>query len=193
VVPRARGAIGPLVQAVRATGLAWVIAAAGFIGGGMLVMSEFMAVRYVKTLTASCQDLAQPSLRDSCLVIGHESHVWGFLLLGLFALVMTFGCAVGGSRPAAVALLVAGVAGLAIVLLHDLPKTSQRGEVGQAYADAHAHKGAGFWFGLVGSALVLGAGGLATWRTPPRYEARRRPETAVGEPPDPAEPEEAPA
>ena len=151
---------------VRAGGLGWVLAGIGFAAGLLLVITEFLHISYVTTITASCSDFADPKLRDSCLTIGHESHHWGFVVLGLFVMVMTFGAVVGGSRPAAVALLVAGVVGLGITLLHDLPNTTKKGEIGVAFARAKAHKGAGFWVELVASALAIGAGAFIVVRRP---------------------------
>jgi hypothetical protein len=144
----------------RAGGVAWVVGAVGFVAGLLLFLSEFFAIRYVTTITASCSDFADAKLRDNCLTVGHESHHWGFALLGLFVIVMSYGVAAGGSRPAAIALLVAGVLGLAIVLLHDLPDTAKKGEVGIAFAEGKAHKGTGFWLELVGGGLGLVAGGV---------------------------------
>ena len=167
------------IRLIQAGGLAWVVAAAGTAAGVLLVLSEFHAIRYVKTITASCEDLSQPALRDSCLVIGHESHHWGFALLGLFVFLMTFGAAVGGSRPAAVALLVAGALGLGITLLHDLPQTDKKGQVGFVFADAKAHPGRGFWLELVGSSLAVAAGGFGVYRL--RARPDRRPRTASTE------------
>jgi hypothetical protein len=140
----------------------------------LLILTEFSRIRYITTITASCEDLSQQSLRDSCLVIGHESHHWGFALLGLFVLLMAFGAAVGGSRPAAVALLVAGALGLGITLLHDLPDTNKKGQVGVAFADAKAHKGTGFWLELIGSSLALTAGAFGVYRLRPQPDRRRR-------------------
>jgi len=151
---------------VRAGGLGWALAGIGFAAGLLLILTEFTHIRYVVTKAASCEDLATPHLRDTCLVVGHESHAWGFLLLGLFVLVMTFGAVIGGSRPAAIALLVAGVVGLGITLLHDLPQTTKTGGVGFYYASAKAHRGAGFWLELVGSALALGVGAFITVTRP---------------------------
>ena len=174
------------IQRLRASLPALALALAGFAGGVLLILSEFLAIRYVTTITATCDNLAQPSLRDSCLVVGHESHAWSFLLLGLFAIVMTVGAVAGGARPAAIALVVAGALGLGITLLHDLPQTNHRGQVGTVYARAKAHKGTGFWLELVGSALLIGTGALATWRTPVRRLERRRrvaePEAAEPQP-----------
>ena len=151
---------------VRAGGLGWVLAGIGFAAGLLLVITEFLHISYVTTITASCSDFADPKLRDSCLTIGHESHHWGFVVLGLFVMVMTFGAVVGGSRPAAVALLVGGVVGLGITLLHDLPNATKKGEIGVAFARAKAHKGAGFWVELVASALAIGAGAFIVVRRP---------------------------
>jgi preprotein translocase subunit Sss1 len=164
---------------LQAGGRAWVLGAIGFAAGVLLILSEFLAVRYVKTITASCSDFADAELRDNCLTVGHESHYWGFALLGLFVILMTYGVAAGGSRPAALALLVAGVVGLAITLIHDLPDTTRKGEVGVAFAEAEAHKGTGFWFELVGSSLALGCGLFAVWRTPPPRAERERPRPAA--------------
>jgi hypothetical protein len=159
---------------VRAGGLGWVIAGVGFVAGLLLVITEFLHISYITTITASCSDFADPKVRDSCLTVGHESHHWGFVVLGLFVMVMTFGAVVGGSRPAAIALLVAGVVGLGITLLHDLPNTTKKGEIGVAFARAKAHKGAGFWVELVASALAIGAGGFIVVRRPEPLGPRLR-------------------
>ena len=171
---------------LQAGGRAWVLGAIGFVAGVFLILSEFMAVRYVKTITASCSDFADAELRDSCLTVGHESHYWAFALLGLFVILMTYGVAAGGSRPAAMALLVAGAVGLAITLIHDLPDTTRKGEVGVAFAEAKAHKGTGFWFELVGSGLALGSGLFAVWRTPPPRAERERRAPAATDAEEPA-------
>ena len=173
---------------IQAGGLAWVVGAIGFIAGVLLILSEFLAVRYVTTITASCSDFADAELRDNCLTVGHESHYWALALLGLFVILMTYGVAAGGSRPAALALLVAGVAGLAITLIGDLPDTTRRGEVGVAFAEAKAHKGTGFWFELVGSTLALGCGAFAVWRTPPPRAERERRTPAAATPESPENP-----
>src|SRR4051794_2319480 len=176
------------VRMIQAGGMAWVVGAIGFAAGVLLILSEFMAVRYVQTITASCDELATPNLRDSCLVIGHESHAWAIGLLGLFVIIMTYGVAAGGSRPAAIALLVAGVVGLGITLIHDLPQTGKTGGVGADYAEAKAHRGTGFWFEGIGSILAIGCGAFAVWRTPPprrERELRSMPPPAAGDAEEP--------
>ena len=157
---------------LQAGGLAWVVGALGFVAGLLVALSDFTHLAYVKTLTASCSDLATAQDRGSCLTVGHESHHYAFALLGLFIVLMAYGVAAGGSRPAAVALLVAGAVVVGITLLHDLSKTTETGEVGLAFARAEAHKGAGFWFELIGGVLAIGCGAFAVWRTPPPRAAR---------------------
>ena len=66
---------------------------------------------------------------------------------------MTWGAAMGASRPA-VALLVLGAAGLAVTLGVDLPDVHKTGVIGERFAEAKANPGLGFWFELVG----VGAG-----------------------------------
>jgi hypothetical protein len=153
------------------------------VAGLLIVLSEFTHLAYVTTITASCPDFASPQVRDNCLTVGHESHHWVFALLGVFVIVMTFGAVVGGSRPAAVALLVAGALALGITLLKDLPITTKKGEVGVAFAQGKAHKGTGFWLELVGSSLTLALGGYLTWRTP---APRRGPRAAAAPSDEPA-------
>ena len=164
---------------LQAGGRAWLLGAIGFAAGVLLIVTEFSRISYVTTITASCSDFADAEVRDSCLTVGHESHHWALALLGLFVILMAFGAAAGGSRPAAVALMVAGAIGLGITLLHDLPRTDDKGAVGVAFAEGKAHKGTGFWLELVGSSLALACGAVATWRTPPprRERTRRSTET----------------
>src|SRR3954454_11415614 len=91
--------LSPLFIAVLALGLA---------GALLMVVSEFATLRSVKVLTASCSDLADPSLRGSCVTHGGEEHSYALVLLGIVAAVMTWGAVFGRSRPAAFALMAIG-------------------------------------------------------------------------------------
>ena len=77
---------------------------------------------------------------------------------------MAWGAGRGGSRPAAIALLVVGVVVLALSLLRDLPETERTGAVGITYEGASAKPGAGFGLEVAAGALLAGAGGLALRR-----------------------------
>ena len=153
-----------------------------------MILAEFLLIRYVTTITASCSDLATPALRDSCQTSGHESHHWALAILGLFVIVMAFGAAAGKSRPAAYALLASGLVCLLITLARDLPDTSKKGQVGVAFADAQAHTGAGFWLELIGGLLAVGAAALAL-TTPVVEPAEGEVEEGEAEEAEAAEPE----
>src|SRR3954451_22530266 len=86
----------------------------GLTGAVVMVVSEFVTLRSVTVVTASCGDLADPSLRGACVTHGGEEHSYALVLMGLVAALMTWGAAFGRSRPAAVALIVIGAAVVAI-------------------------------------------------------------------------------
>jgi hypothetical protein len=122
----------------------------------------------VKVLTASCSDLADPSLRGSCVTRGGEEHAYALVLLGLVAAVMAWGAAVGRSRPAALALLAIGAAVVAIALITDVPDIHKTGVLGERFDNAKAEAGPGLYLEIAGGALALAAGAMAT-------TVRRRP------------------
>jgi hypothetical protein len=137
----------------------FLIAAAGAV---LMIVSEFSTLRTVKVLTASCDDLADPSLRGSCVTHGYEEHSYALLLMGLVTLFMAYGAAVGRSRPAAVALMVIGAAVIGIALATDVPDIHKTGVLGERFDSAHAAAGPGLWMEIAGGALVFVAGAMAT-------------------------------
>ena len=147
----------------------------GSIGAVLMIVSEFVTLRSVKVLTASCSDLADPSLRGSCVTRGGEEHSYALVLLGLIALLMVWGAVFGRSRPAAIALIVIGAAVVAIALLTDVPDIHKTGVLGQRFDSAHAEAGPGLWLEIAGGALVLAAGAMGTTirRRVPRRRRRR--------------------
>lgn len=138
-----------------------------------MVVSEFSTLRSVKVLTASCDDLADPSLRGSCITHGYEEHSYALVLMGVVAVLMAYGAALGRSRPAGLALIVIGVAVVAIALLTDVPDIHKTGVLGERFESAHAKAGPGLWMEIAGGALVLVAGAMAV--TGRRPKPRRRP------------------
>jgi hypothetical protein len=141
-----------------------LLLALGGAGGILLILSDFLTLYHVDVVTAKCSDLAEPKLADACTTTGGEHHGYALLILGVIVLVMTWGAAIGGSRPAGIALLVLGGAALVIVLAVDLPDIHKTGIVGTRFEDAEAKPGAGFWLELVGAGLVLAAGLLRLLR-----------------------------
>ena len=140
----------------------------GGVGGVLMIASDLMTLYHVDVVTASCSDLADPRLADACKTTGGEHHGYALLILGVIVLLMTWGAAVGRSRPAGVALLVLGLAGLAIAFGVDAPDVHKTGVIGQRFAEAEAKPGLGFYFEIVGSGLVVLAGALRLLRREPR-------------------------
>ena len=89
---------------------------------------------------------------------GWDRHGPALLVVAAFAAVMLLGAFARGARPAMVAVLVCGVAALAIALFTDVPHLDDTGQVGRLYDDAAAAAAAGFWLELAGGALLLAAG-----------------------------------
>jgi hypothetical protein len=133
-----------------------------------MIVSEFATLRSVKVLTASCSDLADPSLRGSCITHGGEEHSYALVLLGIVTAVMAWGSAIGRSRPAGVALIAIGAAVVAIALITDVPDIHKTGVLGERFDSAHAEAGPGLYLEIAGGALALTAGAMAS-------VARRRP------------------
>jgi hypothetical protein len=132
-----------------------------------MIASDFLTLFHVDVVTAKCSDLADPRLADACQTTGGEHHGYALAILGALVLVMTWGAAMGASRPAGFALLVLGAAGLAVTLGVDLPDVHKTGVIGERFAEAKANPGLGFWFELVGSALAIAAGVLRLARPGP--------------------------
>jgi hypothetical protein len=140
----------------------------GLLAAILMVVSEFATLRTVKVLTASCSDLADPSLRGSCVTHGGEEHAYALVLLGVVTAVMAWGAAIGRSRPAGLALIAIGAAVVAIALLTDVPDIHKTGVLGERFDSAHAEAGPGLYLEIAGGALALAAGAMAS-------VARRRP------------------
>lgn len=131
------------------------------VGAICMIAAEFTTLRSVKVLTASCSDLADPSLRGSCVTRGGEEHGYALVLMGIVAVLMAWGAAVGRSRPAALALIVIGAAVVAIALVTDLPDIDKTGVLGERFDSAKAEAGPALWLELAGGALVAVAGAMA--------------------------------
>jgi hypothetical protein len=138
----------------RLAGLRIALFAAAVAGALLLVASTFTTVLAI-AVAGSTKVAAGADLRHS----GWERHGPALLLLAALALVLAAG-ALRGSRPAAVAVAVCGLAALLIVLIGDAPDLHRTGFVGEVYADAEAGPGAGWYLETAGSVLLL-LGGVA--------------------------------
>ena len=149
----------------------------GLAGAALTIAADFATLRSVKVLTASCGDLADPSLRDACVTKGHEEHLYALVLIGLAAVVMLWGAVFGRSRPAAGAVALLGAAVLVIALATDVPKVHKTGVLGQQFEEAHAAAGPGLWMEIAGGALLFVTGVVAFVARRPegsREQRRRR-------------------
>ena len=132
-----------------------------------LVVSEFLVFREIVAVTA---------VPPGGTTTGGSHHGYALAVVGVASLPMAVGAVLGGSRPAAAALVVLGALALAIVLLVDLPSLNETGLIGRTYDLAEARPALGFWLELAGATVLFGAG-LALLRRrvlAARDEARRR-------------------
>jgi len=137
-----------------------VVLALGVAAAVLIVLGEVTTLFDIDVKTASCTDLADPETADTCSTLGGQNHSFALLPVAVLVAVMAVGAGLGGSRPAAFALIAAGTIVLAIALLVDLPDTSETGEIGKAFESAHAVRGPALWFEILGGALALLAGVL---------------------------------
>jgi hypothetical protein len=145
-----------------ASPLAIGVTAAGVVAAVLLVVTEFSVVASVDVASGSCQVIqdTNPELADRCELSGFERNGGSFLLLAVLAAAMAWGAGMGGSRPAALALVVVGVGVLAWALLVDLPETDETGVLGRNFEGATAAAGPGLTIELVAGALALLAGAV---------------------------------
>jgi hypothetical protein len=148
----------------------------GTAGGILMAASDFATLRSVKVLTASCSDLADPSLRGSCVTHGGEEHAYALVLFGVVAVLMAWGASAGRSRPAGAGLAILGAAVLAIALITDVPDIDKTGVLGERFEQAKATAGPGLWMELAGGALAFVAGVMAASIKPPRRRRSREAE-----------------
>jgi hypothetical protein len=130
-------------------------------GAALLVAGEFSTLYDVRVVTTVPEGASYSTG-------GH--HGYAQLVIAAAIVVMAIGAAFGGSRPAAVAVLVLGAAALLVALVIDLPVTDDTGLFGQTYDEARAEAGPGLTLELVGACCALVGGALLLVVRP----ARRR-------------------
>ena len=127
----------------------------------MMLLAEVTNLVVVDVAGAGCEDaVADPAQSQDCEITGGDQHSYALVAIALLTVVMAVGAGLGGSRPAGVALIVAGVIVLGIALIGDLPVTDDTGQVGPNFDDASADPGPALWLELVGGGLAVVAGAL---------------------------------
>ena len=155
------GAAGPLTL---------IVLALGAIGGILLGVAELSTIVTIDVLTTgTCEEIADPEVRDACSVSGLEQHGGALIVLGVAAALMALGAGPGSSRPASVALIVIALIVAGIVVGRDIPAAGETGLVGLRYEEARAGASSGLYLECVGAALCAAAGvlGLAGPRPTP--------------------------
>jgi hypothetical protein len=151
-------------------GLSIVVVAASLAAAVLLFATEVSTVASVDVASGACEVIndTDPALADRCELSGFERNGGSFLLVAALIVAMGVGAGLGGSRPAAVALVVIGAGLLAWALLVDLPVTRETGALGESFAGARAQAGTGLWLEILAGVLAIGAGGLRLLAQPAR-------------------------
>jgi hypothetical protein len=136
-------------------------------GAGLLVAAEFSTLYDVRVVTA---------VPAGGAFSAGAHHGYAQAVIAVAIAVMAFGAVVGGSRPAAGAVLVLALGSLAIALLIDLPDVHETGLIGRTYDAAVAEPRAGLYLEIAGGCAALVGGALILVARP----ARRRPSRSRG-------------
>jgi hypothetical protein len=143
-----------------------LLAALPLTGAALLVAAEFSPLYDIRVMTAV-------PAGGSFATGPHHGYAQALIALAIVA--MTLGAVLGGSRPAAVALLVLAAASLAVTLAVDLPDVHETGLIGRTYEAARAEPRAGLYLELAGGcAVLLGAAIILTARPGRRSPTRSR-------------------
>jgi hypothetical protein len=140
-------------------------------GAALLVAAEFSTLYDVRVVTAVPEG-------GSFSAGGH--HGYALAVIAVAIVVMAVGAVVGGSRPAAVAMLVLALGALAIAVFVDLPDTDQTGLIGKTYDAAVAEPRAGLYLEIAGGCLALVGAALILVARPARRPSRRRRTATAG-------------
>ena len=148
---------------VAAGPLAWAVMVLGLAAAVLMIATEFSTIQSIKIGASTC-GAADERVRDVCETSGGDAHNWALLVLGLFAALLTFGAAVGRSKPAAIALAAVGVIVLLVALLIDRPDLDDTRGLETNFADVEAVTGGGYRLEIIAGVLALVAAGLALLR-----------------------------
>jgi hypothetical protein len=130
------------------------------VSAAVLFASEFMT-----TFQLEAASTGSPL----CDLSASDRHHYALAVLAGFAVIALLIAVLGGSKPAAVAVAIAGVGALLLFLIVDLPKANNVGGVSSACdlagqgVDSKAVPQAGFWLEMAGAlALAISGAALAT-------------------------------
>lgn len=133
----------------------------GIAAAALMVAAELSTFRSIEVVTASCEELSRSAgadVADDCVTSGGEQHGWALLPIALLTVLMAWGAGLGGSRPAAAALVFVGILVLGIAFIGDLPNTDVTGAVGRNFDQAEGQAGPAVALTIAAGALALLAG-----------------------------------
>ena len=133
--------------------------------------------------------LVPPGDEARCAVEASDRHHLALGVIALFAIAAVLVAVLGASRPAAIAVAIAGVAALVLFLVVDLPDANSVGTLGDECTsnpseleDAEAVPQAGFWLEMAAAVALTFSGAILATLTPnqlatlrPRWLGRVRP------------------
>jgi hypothetical protein len=128
----------------------------------LLAISQFLDYRGVRAgyeAYRSVSDVVAAPIIDGTRATAGSSHLYVLVVAAALA-VWALPAALRGRVERARLIAGAGVAGVAVSLVIDLPKGLDEGSARIAYADAHAVMLAGFYMQLIASALLILCGAL---------------------------------
>ena len=126
------------------------------VGAALLIVAEFLPLYEIQTITA---------VPDGGRTSSGSHHGYALLIVGLAMLPMAVGAVHGGSRPAAIALIVLSLIALFVALAIDLPDLNETGLIGRTYDQAEASPRVGFFLETLGATLaLLGSVGAVLFR-----------------------------
>jgi hypothetical protein len=139
------------------------------VAGLLMIATEPLTIASVDVADDSCAVIndSNPELADRCTLSGFERHGGALILLGALTIAMGVGAGLGGSRPAAIALLAVAFVVLAFGLAVDLPEAGRTGAIGRDFEGAKGAAGPGLFTELLGAALAGAAGVLRLSRQSP--------------------------
>ena len=142
--------------------LGLAITALGVLAGVALAATLFVTITSVDVADGSCEVIndANPALAERCSLSGFERHGPAFALLGLLCAVMALGAGVGGSRPAALALIAIGAVAIAITVQSDFSESGETGAIGRSFEGAKGQKGPGLYLELLAGGMAAAAGAI---------------------------------
>jgi hypothetical protein len=140
-------------------------------GAALLIAADFSTLYDVRVVTAVPEG-------GSFSAGGHHGYALGVMAVGI--VVMTLGAVLGGSRPAAFAVLALAAAALAIALAIDLPDVHETGLIGRTYDAAQAEPRAGLYLEIAGGCAALVGAALIVLARPGGRQRTRSRRTASG-------------